>query len=116
EKADALRSSVAGLSASLRPRMTSFGLTPDATPRMTTLRSASTLVAALTAERDPHLVIAQLAAADLQTSEAALAQALARASDLQTCLAGVQWDALESVGRLHDHRTAAAAALIRNVK
>jgi hypothetical protein len=86
EKVEAARATVASLAAALRPRMTAYGLTADTTPRMTTLQSVSALVAALTASRDPNLVVSALAVADLQTSEAAVAQALPRAGDLQGIL------------------------------
>jgi hypothetical protein len=95
--------------------MTTHGLTADTTPRMTTLQSVSTLVAALTASRDPNLVVSTLAGADLQTSEAAVAQALARAGDLQGYLTGVQWDALKAAADLPDHRRTAGEVIYRNV-
>jgi hypothetical protein len=115
EKVEAARAAVASLAAALRPRMTAYGLTADTTPRMTTLQSVSALVAALTASRDPHLVVSALAVADLQTSEAAVAQALARAGDLQGYLTGVQWDALKAAADLQDHRRTAGEVIHRKV-
>jgi hypothetical protein len=115
KKVEAARPAVASLAAALRPQMTNYGLAADTTPRMTTLRSVSALVAALTASRDPHLVVSALAGADLRTSEAAVAQALAGAGDLQGYLTGVQWDALKAAAELKDHRRTAGEAIHRKV-
>lgn len=115
EKAEAARPAVASLAAALRLRMTAYSLAADTTPRMTTLQSAAALIAALTAQREPHLVVGALAAADLQTSAAAVAQALARAGDLQGYLTGVQWDALKAAADLQDHRRAAGEAIHRKL-
>ncbi len=113
EKVEAARPAVANLAAALRLRMTAYGLAADATQRMTTLQSAAALIAALTASRDPHLVVGALAGADLQTSAAAVAQALARAGDLQGYLTGVQWDALKAAADLQDRAKRSTANWLR---
>jgi hypothetical protein len=115
DKAKAARDPLATVSTALRPKMVAMGLDPTATMRMITLMSASALVSELTADAEPHVIVAALANAVLRTSEAAVGRSIATASALAIFLGSFEWDLLATVAGLHDHREDAAKEISRAV-
>ena len=79
--------------------------------RLVTARSAMALLAELEAAGDGSKVVEALARAEVRTSEAAMARTLATAAELEAFLAGFDWQSLEALDRLQDHRRAAADAI-----
>ena len=76
--------------------------------RQRTAQSAQALLAALASAADAE-VVAALAAADLQTSEAAVGRALGQAKTCADVLeASSYWQLFDVVRELHDHRAEAA--------
>ena len=114
-KAEAARAPAAGLLAELQSRMGEFGVDPDTASRTRTLRSAGALLASLTSASDPLGGVAALAGADLETSDAAVAAALATVADLHPFVSSLQWVALRGVKALADHRKTAGAVVAETV-
>ena len=79
-------------------------------PRLKTARSAHRLLADLGAA-DASRVVQVLAQASIETSEAAMAQTLAKARVLDEAVRTAGWQVLEAVTSLADHRAPAAQAI-----
>ena len=109
-KAEESRPRLARLSAALSARMTRFRVDQSA-PRMVTLRSAQTLVAALSAAADDLAVVAELATASMQTSETGVGTCLGSAEALATALDTATWNIIENGAFLTDDRRLAAEGL-----
>lgn len=80
------------------------------TPRLTTARSANALLASIAAS-DPGQVVSVLAQAMIETSEAAMAQTLAKAKALDEAVRTAGWQVFEAVALLSDYRKQAATAI-----
>jgi hypothetical protein len=104
------RSLLADLLRGLRPRLEGLGL-PATASRLITIHSAQSLVSDLIGATNPLATIEALAAAALQTSEAAVSRLLAAAEDLLGAFSSTSWDIIEAAMGLTDHRRAAAEAL-----
>ncbi len=79
--------------------------------RLVTARSAMALLAEAEAAGDGSKVVEALARAAVRKSEAAMARTLATAAELEAFLAGFDWQSLEALHRIQDHRRAAADAI-----
>ena len=109
-KAEESRPRLTRLSAVLSSRMTRFGVDQSAR-RMVTLRSAQTLIAALSAAADDIAVVTELATASMQTSETSIGTCLESAEALATSLDRATWDIIENAAFLTDDRRLAAEGL-----
>ena len=111
DAATARQTAVADLLRELRGRAAAFGVAPTA-PRLATLRSAQALLADIVGAGTPLARVEALAAAELETSEAAVARLLAAAPDLQAAVAHAEWGLIETAATLTDNRQAAAQGLL----
>ena len=83
--------------------------------RQQTAESAQALLTALAQAEDGSLV-ATLASAAIQTSEAAVGRALAQAAGCADALAGANWELLDAMRDLRDHRQSAAAGILARLR
>ncbi len=80
-------------------------------PRLTTIRSAQALLGDLTGAAGSLAIVEALAAATLETSEAAVQRLLAGLSELQAAVSTTAWELIDTATQLQDHRRAAADGL-----
>ena len=108
-RASEAKGPLATLLGSLQQRLEAYGAASGAEPppRLTTVRSAQALLAALLGA-EPDQVVGVLAQRPIETSEAAMAQTLARAEQLDESLRMAGWDLFAAVTALSDHRRPAA--------
>jgi hypothetical protein len=109
-KAGEKRDSLAQLLRDLLPRAEALGVSSTAY-RFLTIRSAQSLTSDLVTAPNALATVEALAAATLQTSEAAVARLLASLADLCGAISDVSWDIIEAASGLTDHRRAAAQGL-----
>ena len=93
------REAVSALTDSLKERMDARGIPPAAADRFRTASAANSLLAALDRTEDDALV-ATLAAADVQTSPAAMGQCLKSARGVAGALAAGEWQVFDRTDRL----------------
>lgn len=114
QKAAEKRDAVTRLVVQVRDRAGRYAAGASA-PRQQTAESAQTLLAALASAADSE-VVAALAAADLQTSEAAVGRALGQAKTCADALeTGGYWQLFDVVRELSDHRAEAAQIIVRRL-
>src|SRR5690606_11318680 len=94
--------------AALSPRLQAYGVATGCN-RARTASAASALIDALDAS-DRKDVIARLAGAEIETSEAAMATAMARAQELAAVLQSPEWQVLEALRRKPSVSGAAAVS------
>ncbi|MGF6755245.1 phage resistance protein [Paraburkholderia sp. GAS42] len=82
--------------------------------RQQTAESAQALLAALTQATETD-VVASLATADLQTSEAAVGRTLGQAKACADALTSGNWQLFDGVRNLQDHRAEAAQIIVRRL-
>ncbi len=109
-KAQEARQHLVGLRSLLNKSAAAMGVNLDGAPRMKTLLSASALVTELAGEAAPHDRVGVIVEADLQTSEAAVARAIATAVLLARVLGDFDWGLIEALGKLEERPGEAAAA------
>ena len=95
----------------LEAQLITYGGAANDADRLVTARSAMALLAELEAAGDGSKIVEALARAEVRTSEAAMARTLATAAELEAFLAGFDWQSLEALERLQDHRRAEADAI-----
>lgn len=105
-----LRDPVNGFATGLTQRIAAYAPGHSGPNRLTTVRSAVALLASLTSAPADQ-VISALAAATVETSEAAMGQLFARARLLDETLRNSGWQLFEAISELSDQRKAAAAAI-----
>ena len=93
------REAVSALTDSLKERMDARGIPPTTADRFRTASAANSLLAALDRSEDDALV-ATLAAADVQTSPAAMGQCLKNARGVAGALAAGEWQVFDRTDRL----------------
>ncbi len=112
-KAREAKTPLASLLISLQQRLAAYGAGDETQaaepPRLITARSAQALLAAL-GSAEPDQVVSVLAQSPIETSEAAMAQTLARAKPLDESLR-MGWELFEAATALSDHRRAAALGI-----
>jgi hypothetical protein len=113
-KAEDVRPAVDSFSRELPTKQKTYNVDPALANRLTTTRSAQALLTALIAASD-HQVVSMLANADLRTSETAMARTIGKAKVVDEVIRTVDWDLFEAVGKLADHRKAAADAIFKRV-
>lgn len=108
------RDAIASLISQLRDRSARYA--PGAAgARQQTAESAQSLVATLVQAADGQR-IAALAAAPLQTSEAAVGRALGQAQACGDALANCRWDLFDAMRDLQDHRRDAATGVLQRLQ
>ena len=98
---------LARLVRTLEAQLITYGGAANDADRLVTARSAMALLAEVEAAGDGSKIVEALARAEVRTSEAAMARTLATAAELEAFLAGFDWQSLEALDRLQDHRRAA---------
>jgi hypothetical protein len=106
-KVQAKRDSIGSLVTILDTRVALYPSADGKQDRLITARSAQALLAALQHAEESQFVQV-LATATLATSESAMGQTLARASQLNDVLRLAAWNLFEAMRNLTDHRRAAA--------
>jgi hypothetical protein len=109
-----LRSACERLSRRLREVLPRAGVAPDAASRVKTGDAALSFVEGVLGAR-PDEVVRVVARSRIETSEAAMAQSLRKASPLCEALDRVQWQLFEAIGTLTGERAAAARAILAQV-
>jgi hypothetical protein len=104
------RDAVASLVSNLGPRITAYPGAGASAPRMNTARSAQALLASLAAA-EAGQVVSLLATSAIETSEAAMAQTLAKSKALDEAVRTAGWSVFEAAGALMDQRKDAAVAM-----
>lgn len=99
----------------LQERMTQLGLTPEGSDRMRTATATQTLIDNLQTADDGD-VVELVAGAQIQTSEAAMAECVTRAAELEGNLDTAGWDIFKAIGQLDDERKAEAERVLAEVK
>lgn len=97
---------------SLRDRLNQLNLAIDS-DRLKTALATQTLLEQIAANSDE--IVSILAAAEIATTESAMADCLAKASALHSALESESWDIFESIGTLSDERQAKAAAIHQSI-
>ena len=111
------RDATTRLVAQLRDRCARYapsGAGVHAGPRQLTAESAQALLAAL-AQADEGTLVATLASAPLQTSDAAVGRTLGQALVCADALANTRWELFDAMRDLQDQRRDAAAAVLKRV-
>lgn len=114
KQVDAKRNVVGRLVQGLSERMDLYVPATAKQDRLTTARSSQALLAALNAADDAQKIQA-LATAALDTSEAAVAQTLGKAEQLEELLRPASWDLFEAMRNLTDARQTAASNILQKV-
>ena len=114
QAANAKREATSRLVSNLRDRIARYadGL---AGARQQTAESAQALLAGL-AQAEHRDLVATLASATIQTSEAAAGRALAQAAACADALAGTNWELLDAMRDLRDHRQSAAVGILSRLR
>lgn len=99
----------------LNEHMTPVGLTPDTTDRMKTAAATLALVSSLNSA-EAGVVVNLLATATVATSEAAMAECVSKAAELEGNLDTANWDIFDAVGKLTDERQAAGQEILAEVR
>ena len=105
------RDSTVRLVAQVRDRSARYAPPGVIGARQQTAESAHALLASLTQATDVD-VVAVLASATLQTSDAAVGRALGQAQACADTLTITRWDMFDAMRDLHDHRRGAAASVL----
>ena len=113
--AQILRGPVSDLVEVLRRWMTTFGVDPATAPRMRTAQALQTLVEELTAAPADRALEA-LAAAAIETSAEAMANAGSRAEKVLQSLADTSLELLASLRQIEDQRRERAEAILAEVR
>lgn len=103
------RDAVGKLVPSVRDRATRYGASLE--QRVRTSESAQGLLATLQAASDADLVAA-LATAHIETTEAAVSRSMANAQAVVDALGNARWNIFDAMRELQDHRQAAAASIL----
>jgi hypothetical protein len=103
------RDAVGKLVPSIRDRATRYGASLE--QRVRTSESAQGLLATLQAATDAELVAA-LATAHIETTEAAVSRSMANAQAVVDALGNARWNIFDAMRELQDHRQAAAASIL----
>ncbi len=113
QKAAEKRELVTRLVADVRDRIRRYA---DGTPsaRQQTAESTQALLAALAQAAEAE-VVATLALAELQTTEAAVGRALGQAKTCLEALTAGGWEIFDAVRKLSDHRAAAAQHIVQRL-
>ncbi len=98
----------------LQDRMVKLGIAADSTDRFKTSAATLSLVEALHAADDTK-VVETLAGAAIATSEAAVDECLAKASQLNGTLDSANWEIFDAIGKLDDDRKPAAAEIRHSI-
>ena len=99
----------------LRERLEMFKLDVTEAARSRTAFKTLGLVEQVRTAGEAELV-SILAAAEIDTSEAAMGECFERAAELSGTLEGTNWEIFETIGKLTDDRKAAAASICDSVK
>ncbi|HUY32647.1 MAG TPA: hypothetical protein VMV69_07675 [Pirellulales bacterium] len=114
-KAGEARGGCQGYHQRLSERFVELGMRPEGADRLKTAIASQTLVDRLhTAEAGA--IIRLLAAADIATSEAAMAECVSKAVELDSNLNTANWDLFEAIGRLSDERQAVAQQILAELR
>ena len=110
-KAEAVRPLLSEVARALRAPMESFEV-PTSASRLVTLRCAQTLISEIIGAGDSLAAVAALAAANLETSEAAVSRCLGSAQEVRDSLGAADWGIISAGVGLTDQRRPAAEALL----
>jgi hypothetical protein len=104
-KADKQRVACSNYRDKLKERLSRLGIDPEASSRFQTASATANLLEKLHA-CDMSQVVDTLANCPIATSEAAMGQCQSMSTSLSASIATTDWEILEAIGKINDHRKA----------
>ena len=115
KKAAGIKKSCQAFQQGLKQRLSELGISPDDTDRMKTASATLSLVANIDAT-EPAAIVNLLATANVATSEAAMAECVGKAAELEGNLDTAGWQTFELVRKLPEEHQATAKKILRELE